>query len=260
MTGRGTQRPQGVSVSENQGNTRKESIAEAISKVLAGDVNAYEIIYKNCDEPLRSFVTSRYGGRGRYFVDEVLSRTHIYAFAHLGAYDAGRGASFQTWLNWQSRNEARMVAIERYGPRFEPLDEDVHAPVIGIVPDPADVHRADENCRVLWQEYRALAEAGRLSIAFHDIEERTFAVTARHMSMTVAKVRRMRDGALAELRRRLRRLGLGARSFAVPEPPLWSVRSDTGRENGWSEPAGVMEPDGSDERSCSVTEPIPMGE
>ena len=247
-------------MSENQGNTRKESIAEAIAQVLAGDVNAYEIIYKHCDQPLRSFVTSRYGSRDRDFVDEVLSRTHIYAFAHLRAYDAGRGASFQTWLNLQSRNEARMVAIERYSPRFEPLDEDRHAPVIGIVPDPADVHRASENSRVLWQEYRAMAEAGRLSIAFHDMEERTFAVTARHMSMTVAKVRRMRDGALAELRRRLRRLGLGARSFAVPEPPLWSVRSDTGCESSWNEPASVMEPDGPDERSRSATEPIAMEE
>lgn len=247
-------------MSEIEGSSGKEPVAEAIAQVLAGDENAYEIIYKCCDARLRAFVAARHNRRGPDFVDEVAARTHVWAFRHLGGYDAARGASFQTWLNLQSRNEAQAVAIERYGRRFERLDEIRHAPVLDVVPDPADVRARDESARELWREYEALAEEGRLSVALHDIDGRSFPAIARHMSMTVSKVRRMREGALWKLRRRLRRLGIGARNCTVPGPPAWSGRNDTGYDDDWAASVTAVLPDGPDELVGVGAEPVPVDE
>jgi hypothetical protein len=115
--------------------------ADAIARVLSGDVNAYGEIYAACDRRLRAFVGRRYGHLGGDFADEVAVRTHEYVFPRLNRYDPGRGASFQTWLNWQSLNVAGKVLCERYGLRrvavasggrrfeavTEPFDEATHA-------------------------------------------------------------------------------------------------------------------------------------
>jgi RNA polymerase sigma factor (sigma-70 family) len=242
-------------VSENQGNARKESIAEAIAQVLAGDVNAYEIIYKSCDEPLRSFVTSRYGSRGRDFVDEVLSRTHIYAFAHLGAYDAGRGASFQTWLNWQSRSMAdRQVRSESCASRPVTLDVERYADSIPAGPGLEENRRVHESRRALWQEYEALGADERLSIAKHDIEGRTFAATATAMGVSVKRLRRLRDAALHRWRKRLRRRGLDQHSFAPPWVPVWTGQSRTDVEDDWTMSATAIPPEGSEVQSAPTEE------
>jgi RNA polymerase sigma factor (sigma-70 family) len=194
-------------VSENQGNPRKEQVAEAIAQVLAGDENAYEIIYKCCDARLRAFAGRRYGRLGDDLVEEVVVRTHSRAFKFLGRYNPGR-SSFMTWMFWQARAAAHEVMDERFDPRMRRLEEDLAVEYVTQATDPAREHERNERSRVLGEELDALSEQGRLSIAYHDMGGWTYDATALALGRTAAQVRYVRKLGLAELRRRLERRGV----------------------------------------------------
>ena len=68
------------------GPVNKPEVTEAIKRVLAGDTSAYEVLFRECDEPLRSFVGSRHGRQDADFINEVATRTHEYALEHLKEY------------------------------------------------------------------------------------------------------------------------------------------------------------------------------
>jgi RNA polymerase sigma factor (sigma-70 family) len=186
----------------------KTSIPSAIQRVLNGDVNAYDIIYEDCDRPLRSFIGSRYGYLGGDFIAEVAIRTHEYALNHLKDYNADKGASFQTWLNWQSRDVARKVMAERCNPNAVSLSEELNVVYVVTPSDPAEEHERQRRNRVLRQELKSLAEQGRLSIAAHDLGRWTFSATARRLGMTVSQTRYCRKRALLELKKRVERRGI----------------------------------------------------
>ena len=246
-------------MSEIKGFSGKEPVAEAIAQVLAGDENAYGIIYKCCDGRLRASVVSHYKHYGPDFVDEVVARTHVWVYSNLNQYDSTRSA-FQTWMNWQSRAMAKKVLREWRPTRQQSFDDDAQATLGGVSDDPADAYEVEKNSRTLWEEYGALAEDGRLSIALHDIDRQTFDVTARHLSMDVNKVRRRRNGALAELRRRLKRRGIGVRSCTMPEPPVWSGRSETASDDDWTATVTARLPFVPDDLTGAAEEPEPKGD
>jgi len=232
-------------------------VADAVTRVLNGDVQAYETIYRACDRGLRAFVGRRYGHLGDDFVSEVAIRTHGYAFSHLAQYNPKREATFQTWLNLRSLNVAGEVMAERaelhrLGPRggrrrvalSVPYDEEKHAHKAGSVPGPAEEYEAKMRSRLLWQEYEALAREGRLSVALHDIAGLTLAETARELDMPLIRVRRLLEQNHRGLRRGLRRRGVIAAEPA--EPYYGRVRTDTGYDDDWTATSMAYLPDDPD--------------
>ncbi len=222
---------------------QKQEVAFAIQRVLDGDVDAYELIYKRCDSSLRAFAGSRYGYLGSDFVDEVAIRTHEYTITRLDKYDPDKGASFQTWLNWQSLNVARKVRTERFGPRFVRFDENVHSPWALPVRGPSEESEAARRSRILRQEYENLAGDGRLSIALHDLDGLTFADTAQQAGLSVGKARRERARALAVLKRRLQEQGVSATVRDSTPVPIWHGKDNTGCDDDWTATVAAKLPD-----------------
>jgi RNA polymerase sigma factor (sigma-70 family) len=231
-------------------------IADAISRVLAGDVNAYEEIYRATDGALRAFVGSRYQHLGRDFSDEVSVRTHEYAFTHLDRYDPGRGASFQTWLNWQSRNVAAKVAAEWFnlrrvnvGGRWQRMSRTVAVDEEGLeklarsVPDPAEMREAESDSLVLWQEYEALAAEGKLSLTAHDMEGMTLAESALVLGIPVSRLRRLLDRNHNRLRKRLERQGVRPVEREPHYGRVWYDSDNTDYDDDWTASATAFLPD-----------------
>jgi hypothetical protein len=81
-------------------------VSIAIQRVLAGDESSYDVIYKDCDPSLRSFIGARYGHLGDDFVSEVAIRTHEYGFTHLDSYSSDSDATFVERRRRSSRRAA----------------------------------------------------------------------------------------------------------------------------------------------------------
>ncbi len=233
---------------------QKQEVTRAIQRVLAGDVDSYESIYNLTDRPLRAFIGSRYGYFGSDFVDEVAINTHEYSLTRLNKYDPDKGASFQTWLNWQSLNVARKVRVEWFGPRVVPVDADRLDLLVSSVPDPAETSEAARRSRVLSQEYERLTEDGRLSIGLHDLEGLTFADTAQQAGLSVGKVRRKREQTLAVLKRRLQERGVSATERDSTPVPVWYGWDNTGYDDDWTASVTAILPDGPAEPVAAAAE------
>ncbi len=185
-----------------------KEIQEAIQRVQDGEENAYEIIHKRTDGSLRLFIGSRNRGRDGDFINEVAERTHEYALEHLKEYSPEKRASFQTWLNWQSRNVARKVRAERDDHNTVSLNEELDVQYVLTPSDPAEEHERQRRNRVLRQELKALAEQGRLSVAGHGSGRWTFTVTARRLGLTLPQARYRYGRACRELKQRLELRGV----------------------------------------------------
>jgi RNA polymerase sigma factor (sigma-70 family) len=193
---------------------------------------------------LRSFVGRRYGRFGDEFIDEVAILTHERAFARLNEYQTDKGASFQTWMNWQSRAAAKQVMRERYGSRFVQYAEVRHEPWVETVPGPADIYEESRRSRVLRQELLALSEDGRLSVTLHDKDGLTFAETAQAAGTTVKRVRLTREQALAVLERRLQERGVSPAEVDSTPVPAWHGWDVTDRDDEWTASVTAVLPDG----------------
>ena len=192
----------------------------AIRRVLDGDVDAYGIIYETIDKPLRCYIGIMYGRHDCEIQDEIANRTHEFIFENLSRYDPAL-ASFQRWANLASRNVALRVMTERFNlckvetgdGRWErvattvAMDEEALTLVARTVPGPDEAQFAEWQSHLLWKEYDALANDGRLSISLHILQGRTLADTARKLHMPVIRLRRMLDKERSRLRKRLLRQG-----------------------------------------------------
>jgi DNA-directed RNA polymerase specialized sigma24 family protein len=201
-------------------------------------------------------VGSRYWHLGKDFSDEVSVRTHEYVLSRLSRYDPGRGALFQTWLNWQSRNVAAKVAAEWFnlrrvnvGGRWQRMSRTVAVDEEGLemlcrpVPDPADVREAESDSLVLRQEYEALAAEGKLSVTAHDMDGMTLAESALVLGIPVIRLRRLLDRSHSRLRKRLSRLGVRP---VEREPHFGRVRYETDNtdyDDDWTASATAFLPD-----------------
>ncbi len=219
---------------------------EAVSKVLTGDVDAYEEIYGVCDGSLRAFVGRRYGHLGDDFVQEVAIRTHEYTFSHLDGFNSDKGASFQTWLNWQSRNIAKRVRLERNDPNAVRLDEELDVQYVLSPSDPAEELERQRRNRVLRQELKALAEQDRLSIAGHGSGRWTFSATARRLGLTLPKARYRYGRACRELKERLVRRGVRPTEVVPCFGRVGTLPDDTGDEDDRAARPMASLPDGPD--------------
>ena len=212
----------------------KQTVADAVQRVLAGDVDAYELIYSITDRPLRAFIGSRYGRYGPDFISEVALRTHEYTCTRLDKYNPDKGASFQTWLNWRSLNAVKEVMAERFPPRVVSIDADRLDMLVSSASDPAETSEAARRNRALWQAYENLAGDGRLSIAFHDLDGRSFADIEQQVGLSSRTLRRRRVSALAVLKRRLQEQGVSGTERDSTPVPAWYGAGDFGYDEDWT--------------------------
>jgi RNA polymerase sigma factor (sigma-70 family) len=222
---------------------RSSELRPAIVRVRGGELNAYKAIYEVCDRPLRSFIGRRYGLFGSDFVDEVAIRTHEYAFTHIDKYDSDKGASFQTWLNWQSRNIAAQVMAE-WAVRGRPHRAKKHEAGSTTAAGPETELAARLRDRALKEELTALPDDERLVILYHDLEMLTLAETAEATSLTIRQVRYKRAKGLATMKRRLQARGVEPVEIDMTPVPIY---------HGWD----CTEPD--DDFTVSVTAVLPEG-
>ncbi len=213
---------------------KRYAVMNAIQRVVSGDVNAYEVVHETCDGPLRAFIGTRYGWFGSDFVDEVAIRTHEYAFTHIDKYDSDKGASFQTWLNWQARNIAAQVMAERCV-RDHACEGQSST---GAGPE------VELRNQVLREELAALPDDERLVILYHDFEGLTFAETAQATGLSLKQVRYKRDKGMAQMKRRLQERGIEPVEIDATPVPIY---------HGWD----YTEPD--DDYTASVTAVLPTG-
>jgi RNA polymerase sigma factor (sigma-70 family) len=223
---------------------RKE-LTDAIQRVLNGDEQAYAVIYNETEVSLRSYIGQRYGHISDAFVDEVDIRTHEHVFRNINRYNSDGGVTFQTWMNWQSHNVAGQVKAEWLNLRkvrtpdghweriasVIAMDEASLDAGAGTPPEPPD---AAWRQHVLWKEYDALSNEGRLSIALHDIHGFTLPETAKALGMPESRLRRLLDRCHRRLRKRLTRAGVGP---VECQPQYGMVRyesNDTGHDEDWT--------------------------
>ena len=224
----------------------KQEVADAIQRVLSGDVDSYELVLELTDSPLRSFIGSRYGRQDEDFVNEVSTRTHEYALEHLKEYSPKKGASFQTWLNWQSRNVAKRVRLERRNLNTVSLNEELDVQYVLTTSDPAEELEWQRRNRVLRQELKALAEQGRLSIAGHGSGRWTFSATAQRLGLTVPKARYRYERARLELKQRLELRGVRPTEVVPCYGRVGALPDDSGEEDDRAARPMAILPDGPD--------------
>jgi len=204
----------------------RKSVEEAMQRVLDGHENDYDVVYQQCDKPLRAYIRSHFYWAGPDFEDEVAVRTHEYVFSRLGEYDAAK-ASLQTWYNWQSRSVASQVMREWFGPRLVQYDEAVHEAWAVTATGPADVYEEKRLSRVLREESKSLSEEERQSITLHDTGGLTFDESAEASGLSVMQVRYRRRLALSVLRQRLQERGVRPVAVDTTPAPIWFGRDST---------------------------------
>jgi len=208
---------------------RDDELVDAIRHVLDGDRERYEEIYKLTDQPLRGFIGARFGRLGDSFVDEAAIRTHEYTLERLSEFDPGKGASFQTWLNHNSRSITAVMIREWYGGRLVGFAEAEHEERAPSSPGPEELRERAERDRAVMEELELLSEPGRSCVRSCDVEDCTMRAAAARLKMSASGVSRFRRVALAKLRRQLTRRGIRPAEILPPgEPALWRFRSEDG--------------------------------
>ena len=256
-------------MSGDKGNS--PTLTAAIRRVLNGDVDAYRIIYDITDRSLRSYIGIRYGHLDDDFKTDVANGTHEFVFENLTLYNSD-DSSLQTWMNWASRNVALRVMTERFNMRkvrtadgrWErvtttiAMDEEALALVAGTVPSPEEIHDAEWRRHLLWKEYDALANEGRLSLAHYDLGDRSLADAARELGMPVIRLRRLLDRNHNRLRKRLKRKGIRLVESEPHYGRVWHDPDNTGYDDEWTSSQTAELPVEPDSRSGAAAEEIPI--
>jgi len=129
-----------------------------------------------------------YGRHDCEIQDEIANRTHEFIFENLSRYDPAL-ASFQRWQILASRNVALRVMTERFnlckvetgaagGSALLPLSPWMRSADTGRkdCAGPDEAQFAECRSHLLWKEYDALANDGRLSISLHILQGRTWLI------------------------------------------------------------------------------------
>jgi RNA polymerase sigma factor (sigma-70 family) len=246
-----------------------KEVTDAIPQVQNGNVNSYDIIYNITNSSLRSQIGARYGHLGDDFVNEVTNCTHVYVFQNLDKYNPD-DSSFQTWMNWVSRNVALTVMTERFNlrkvmnadGRWErvavsiAMDEEALALVARTVPGPEEIHDAEWQRHLLWQEYDALANDGRLSVTHYDLGDRSLADVARDLGMPVIRLRRLLEKNHRRLRIRLKRAGVRLVEREPHYGRVWQDPDVTWYDDDWTSTQTADLPAEPDSRSGAAAKEI----
>jgi RNA polymerase sigma factor (sigma-70 family) len=222
----------------------KAELTDAIERVLGGDEDAYELIYRESDRPLRAWLGKRFHLLGPDFIDEVAVRTFEVAFHNLHRFDPER-TRFLTWLIWQARSVAKRVRHERFRRRAVSLDEAMHKPW-ATVPGPAEERERAELYRALGEELDSLPEQTRACVTLFHCQGLTNRQTADRLGIPLIRARRERARALAVLKRRLQERGVRVVERDCTPSPVWHGRDSTGYDDDWTASVTANLPDDPD--------------
>lgn len=174
---------------------------EVVSRVLAGETAAFEIIMRRYNQ--RLYRAARAILRDDAEAEDVMQDAYVRAYQHLAQF-AGR-AKFSTWLTRIAVHEA-LARVQRRA-RYESLDardrNGVNMELASSNPDPEQQTATIETNALLESAILTLPETYRTVLMLRDIENLSTAETAECLDLTEENVKVRLHRARALLRREL---------------------------------------------------------
>lgn len=173
--------------------------AEVIRAARAGDIRAYEAIYRSCQRPVHSLIRRLIGRPA--IADELLQETFVEILRNLQTY-TGEGA-FGGWVRTIAVNKCLMYLRSPWHRSLARLDSDEGAESVVSLRDAAAGPEAQ--AQVSADLERALATLPALTrtvVWLHDVEGYTHAEIARLLGRTTS----FSKSQLARAHQRLREL------------------------------------------------------
>lgn len=185
---------------------------EVVSRVLAGEVELYEIIMRRYNQRLYRVVISILRDVGE--TEDVMQDAYVRAYEHLSQFE-GR-AAFSTWLTRIAVHEA--LARMRKRERIQPFDEDFSEGEISVnpaspAPDPEQTISKAELSRMLGEAVLSLPGQYRTVLMMRDVEEMSTSETAVALNLSEENVKvRLHRGRAMVRRHLFARVGAGAKN------------------------------------------------
>lgn len=175
---------------------------EVVSRVLAGEVELFEILMRRYNQ--RLYRVSRIILRDDAEAEDVMQDAYVRAYEHLHQF-AGK-AAFSTWLTRIAIHEA--LARKRRRGRQEELDAlPMNGESMSILkssgPSPEDGTAASQARELLETAIERLPETYRTIVVMREVEEMSVADTAASLGVTEAVVKTRLHRAHAMLRKEL---------------------------------------------------------
>ena len=175
---------------------------EVVSRVLAGEVELFEILMRRYNQ--RLYRVSRIILRDDAEAEDVMQDAYVRAYEHLHQF-AGK-AAFSTWLTRIAIHEA--LARKRRRGRQEELDAlPMNGESMSILkssgPSPEDGTAASQARELLETALERLPETYRTIVVMREVEEMSVADTAASLGVTEAVVKTRLHRAHAMLRKEL---------------------------------------------------------
>jgi RNA polymerase sigma-70 factor (ECF subfamily) len=165
-----------------------------VERVLAGDVQAFELLMRRNNERLYRAIRSLISDEDE--VEELMQQAYVLAFTRLGQF--GHGARFATWLMRIGINEAlQRLRRDRRWPRIAPevLEEE---PSMTATPEQG-LARAELN-HLLEQLVDDLPDSHRSVLVLREIQQLSTAEVADLLGLTPDNVKQRLSRAKAMLR------------------------------------------------------------
>jgi RNA polymerase sigma-70 factor, ECF subfamily len=189
----------GTETGKNAGMTDEE----IVTRVLAGDTGAFEIIMRRHNQ--RLYRTSRAILRDEAQAEDVVQDAYVRAYQHLGQF-AGK-SQFGGWLLRIAVNEAlaRLRGRKRYeeASALQEEEGDRMDHFASAAPNPEQQASNSEMRTLLEQSIDALPEPQRTVLVMRDVEEMSTTETAETLGITEENVKVRLHRARAILRRKL---------------------------------------------------------
>lgn len=193
------------------------TVARAVERARAGDLGAFDDLYRALSGPLLAFLRTQ--TRGLHDAEDLLGQVFLEAMHGMARFE-GDAAGFRSWLFRIGRDRAVDLARRRARRIEEPIDA---APDAAAADDPeADVLARLERVR-LWDAVGRLPAAQREVIALRLGSGLSSSEIAEVVGKDLNAVKALQHRALAGL---ARLLGAAGQTTPVPE------ESDASAENG----------------------------
>ena len=177
------------------------STEELVARVLAGDEEAFRLIFERYSRPVLGFIFDMVGDRN--VAEDLAQETFVRAFRGLSALRDE--SKLSTWLFQIAKNVARESLRERRrtGTRVEIDDEEVFFELHDERPTPAGQLLDKELNGVIRKALMRLDEEKRLVFTLKVLQHRSYEEIAEITGFSVGKLKTDLHRARAEMRRRI---------------------------------------------------------
>ena len=180
--------------------TLMNSSADLVTRVCAGDSDAFRLIFERYSRPVISFIYDMVNDRG--LAEELTQETFVRAFRAMRTMR--RDAKLSTWLFGIARNVAReaLRARARAAGHLHLADKSV-LDLSDNKPVPVEGVLSKELNDVIRRSLAALDEDKRLVFTLKVLHQRSYEEIAEITGFSVAKLKTDLHRARAEMRRRI---------------------------------------------------------